>query len=230
MSIKENYDYVKNKVKEAAIKSGRKLEDITILGVTKTIDTDRINELIALGIKDIGENKVQELLEKYPEIDQNINWHIIGHLQTNKIKYIIEKSYLIHSVDSIKLAKEIDRLANQNGVIVDVLIQINIGNEDSKFGIKSEDAYDFVKSLLDFKNIRIRGLMTIAPFVEEAENNREHFRNMRKLFIDINNNFNDNICMDILSMGMSIDYQVAIEEGSTLVRIGQGLFGRRTYN
>lgn len=230
MSICENLKQINEKITAAAEKSGRSREDILLLGVTKTIDTQRIKEMMECGIKSLGENKVQEIMDKYDVIGAEAQWHLIGHLQTNKVKYIIDKVKLIHSVDSLKLAQEIDKRAKQHDLIMDILIEVNIGEEESKHGIKQEEAIDLCQKIARLDNIRIKGLMTVAPFVENPQENRDYFIQMRKLFVDIKNKNIDNIDMVYLSMGMTNDYEVAIEEGANIVRIGTGIFGKRNYN
>lgn len=225
-NIKNNLIKIKENIKDAALKRGKKEEDILLLGVTKTIDIERIKILQNEGVVHFGENKVQELLKKYDKI-KNCKWHFIGHLQTNKVKYIIDKVDLIHSVDSLKLAEEIDKRAKDKNKIMDILLQINIAKEQTKSGINFEDAKDYVKKLLEFKNIRLKGLMCIAPFVENSQDNRKYFQKMHKLFVDINKENKDNIYMKYLSMGMTNDYKIAIEEGANIIRIGTALFGER---
>lgn len=228
--IAENLKYVKEQIKIAAEKSGRSEKDILLLGVTKTVDVERIKELIGLGVKELGENRVQELTEKYEQIGDDVDWHLIGHLQTNKVKYIIDKVKLIHSVDSIKLAEEIDRQAKKHNKVMDILIEINIGRELSKHGIYLENTEEFIDKLSNFRNVCVKGLMTVAPFVENPQENRHYFKQMRKKFIDIEAKKHDNVYMTYLSMGMTNDYCIAIEEGANIVRIGTGLFGVRNYN
>jgi len=225
--IKSNIEEVRKRVEKAALKSGRNPGDIKIIGVTKTVDTDRIMKAIDAGIVDLGENRVQELLEKYDKINRECRWHLIGHLQTNKVKYIIDKVSLIHSVDRIELVQEIQKRAEKIGRIVDVLVQVNVAEEESKFGIRTSEALDFVKEVSRFENIKVRGLMTIAPLVENPETVRYVFRELRKLLIDIRQENIDNINMDFLSMGMSNDFEIAVEEGSNMIRVGTAIFGRR---
>lgn len=224
--IRENVNDILKRIELSAKKSGRSLADITVVGVTKTVDVLQINELVSLGISNLGENKVQELLNKYDRVE-NVSWHMIGHLQTNKVKYIIDKTCLIHSVDSLKLAEEIQRRAEQKNLIKDVLIEINIANENTKYGVMPEAAEALAHEISKMKNVRLRGLMCIAPFVENSEQNRPYFIEMRNLFIDICGKIADNVYMDCLSMGMTNDFEIAIEEGSTMVRIGTGIFGAR---
>lgn len=227
-NIKENLEEIKEKIKISAIKSGRKPEDIFLIGVTKTIDVERINTLKELGVANFGENKAQELLEKYSEI-KNCNWHFIGRLQTNKVKQIIDKVSLIHSVDNFKLIEEIDKRAKEKEKIIDILLQINIANEQTKGGIKYEDTKDFVKKILKYENIKLKGFMCVAPFCKNQQDNRKYFKKMKKLFVDINEKNKDNIYMEYLSMGMTNDYEIAIEEGANMIRIGTAIFGERNY-
>ncbi|HOQ17613.1 MAG TPA: YggS family pyridoxal phosphate-dependent enzyme [Defluviitaleaceae bacterium] len=228
--IKKNLEVIKEKIDRAAQKSGRKGTDITVIAVTKTIDVARINELISYGIQNIGENKAQELRDKYPQIDPSVNWHFIGHLQSNKIKYIIDKVKLIHSVDSEKLAYNINEAAKKHDKVMDILLQVNVAEDENKFGLSYKEVEPLLYKLKDLKNIRVRGLMTIVPYDEEAENNRLYFRRMKQLAVDIDNQNIDNISMEFLSMGMTNDFEIAIEEGSNMVRIGTGIFGARNYN
>lgn len=232
-SISENIERVRERIERAAKKSGREAADIKIIAVTKTIDVQRIVKAIELGITDIGENRVQELCEKYDRININnigigFNWHMIGHLQTNKVKYIINKVHMIQSLDRVELAREIQKRAEKVNRILDVLVQVNVAREETKFGLFKEQVPEFVKILAGFKNIRVKGLMTIAPYAKDPEDVRHIFRELRKLLIDIKKENIDNIDMDYLSMGMSNDFEVAIEEGSNMVRIGTAIFGERT--
>lgn len=228
--IARNLEAIRRNIKIAAEKSGRSEKDILLLGVTKTIDTDRINYLIDLGVNELGENRVQELLSKYDTIGQRAQWHLIGRLQTNKVKYIIDKVKLIHSVDSLKLLEEIHKRAKAHNINMDILIEVNVGNEETKGGVNYDDAGDFVDRASEFDNITVKGFMTVAPFVENPEENRNYFKKMKKLFVDNSAKMNHNISMEYLSMGMTNDYQVAIEEGANIVRIGTGIFGKRNYD
>ncbi len=228
--LKENLTQVRENIINACKRSDRNPEDITLIAVSKTKPLSDIEELMTYGEREFGENKVQELTEKYDNVSVPVNWHLIGHLQTNKVKYIVDKVKLIHSVDSLHLAKEIEKEAAKKNVIVSVLIQVNIANEDTKFGIHKDDVYELLHAIKDFKHIQVQGLMTIAPFVENAEDNRIHFRNLYQLLLDIKTKNIDNINMSVLSMGMTNDYEVAIEEGATMVRVGTGIFGERNYN
>ena len=228
--LKENLANVEKKVNEACAKAGRKREEVTFIAVSKTKPVDMLQEIYDCGVRDFGENKVQEMCDKIEVLPDDIKWHMIGHLQTNKVKYIVGKTKLIHSVDSLKLAQEIQKQAVKKDVTVPVLIEVNIAEEESKFGIKKEETIDLVKSIAGLDHVKIMGLMTIAPYVENPEDNRLYFRGIKQLSVDINNQNIDNVCMDILSMGMTGDYEVAIEEGATMVRVGTGIFGERNYN
>lgn len=208
-------------------KSGRTNSKVEIIAVTKTVDVERIKEAIDLGLKNIGENRVQELVKKYDIIGNRANFHMIGHLQTNKVKYIIDKVSLIHSLDRLSLAEEIQKRASKLGIIVNALIQVNVAEEDSKFGLKVEEVIPFIKEIEEFNNIRIKGLMTVAPYEEDPEDVRWVFRDLRRLSEDIAKLNLKNVEMKILSMGMTNDYKVAIEEGANMIRIGTGLFGKR---
>ena len=228
--LKDNLEQVIANIKATCEKANRSNDEVTLIAVSKTKPLSDIEELMTYGICEYGENKVQELVSKYENVSKPVRWHLIGHLQTNKVKYIVDKAALIHSVDSVHLAKEIDKEAKKRNVVCDILIQVNIAHEDTKFGINESEIYDFLDEIKDFSHIRVRGLMTIAPFVENPEENRLHFRNLYHLLLDIKSKNIDNIDMSILSMGMTNDYMVAIEEGATMVRVGTGIFGERNYN
>ena len=203
---------------------------MTLIAVSKTKPVEMLEEAYACGMRDFGENKVQELVDKYEVMPKDIRWHMIGHLQRNKVKYIVDKVYLIHSVDSLRLAEEISKEAVKKNVTVRILIEVNIGEEDSKFGLTSkEETISLVKEIAKLPNIVIWGLMTVAPYVENAEENRFVFQKLKQLSVDIKSENIDNVCMEILSMGMTGDYQVAIEEGASYVRVGTGIFGERNY-
>jgi len=227
-SINENLAYINEGIATAAKKSGRNMSDIRLVGVTKSIDIKGIRQLISAGVTHLGENRVQDFLPKYEALTSAPapTWHFIGNLQRNKVKFIIDKVAMIHSVDSLALAQEIDKRAGQTGRIMDILIEVNIASEDSKHGITPEEAVPLANKLSELRNIQLKGLMCIAPFVENPEENRKHFRKMHNLFLDINSWHPHNITE--LSMGMSGDYTVAIEEGSTMVRIGTALVGDKT--
>ncbi len=232
LSAKEfdlNFEVVSQKFNNAVQKSPLKNKDIILLAATKTVDADTINYAIEKGICYIGENKVQELLAKHGKVNQVHN-HFIGHLQTNKVKDIIDKVEMIQSVDSLKLANEISKQAVKRGICMDILLEVNIGGEESKWGFKPEDVEKAVSEIAKLSGIKIRGLMTIPPICENSLEVRKYFRKMYKLFIDIGNKKIDNSYMDILSMGMSDDFDIAIEEGANLVRVGTALFGKRNYN
>ena len=222
-----NFSAVNDRINKALEKSGRSREEITLLAAIKTVDYDSVNYAVSKGIEYIGENRVQEFLSKNDLIIESPHRHFIGHLQTNKVKDIIDKVELIHSVDSIRLAKEISRQAEKSGKVMDILLEVNIGNEDSKWGFTPENLLASLEEIAVFKGIKVKGLMAIPPICENMEENRKYFRQMYKLFIDIRDKNIDNSSMEILSMGMSDDFDIAIEEGSTLIRLGTALFGRR---
>ena len=227
--LKENLLAVQENIAAALKRSGRNEGDATLIAVSKTKPVEMIREVYDLGIRDFGENRVQELVEKYDLLPQDIRWHLIGHLQTNKVKYIIDKVYMIHSVDSVKLAKEISREAVKKGVTVNILIEVNVSGEESKFGVSPENLIETVKEIALLPGICIRGLMTVAPYVVDSEENRTIFNKMLKFSVDIIQKNIDNVTMDCLSMGMSGDYTVAVEEGATYVRVGTSIFGERNY-
>ena len=228
--IVENLQNIERKIQEACKRAGRKRDEVTLIAVSKTKPVEMLQEVYKEGIRDFGENKVQELCQKIEVLPENINWHMIGHLQTNKVKYIVGKTRLIHSVDSLKLAEEIQRLAEKRDVDVDILVEVNIANEESKFGISKEEVIDLVQAISRLTRVHIKGLMTIAPLVNNPEDNRLFFRGIKELSVDIELQNIDNVSMDVLSMGMTGDYEVAIEEGATMVRVGTGIFGERNYN
>ena len=228
--IRENLDTVQNHIASAASKAGRKAEEVTLIAVSKTKPVSMIEEAYACGCRDFGENKVQELCEKYEVLPKDIRWHLIGHLQRNKVKYIIDKVELIHSVDSIRLAETIDREARKHNLTANILIEVNVAGEESKFGVAPDELDAFTDEIAQFSNIRVLGLMTIAPFVGNAEENRLIFERLRKLSVDIAGKNTHNITMGVLSMGMTNDYEVAVEEGATMVRVGTGIFGERDYS
>ncbi len=228
--LKGNLEQVQKNITAACEKAGRDRNEVTLIAVSKTKPVDMLQEIYDCEIRDFGENKVQEMCDKMEVLPKDIHWHMIGHLQTNKVKYIVGKTALIHSVDSLKLANEIQKQAEKKDVIAEILVEVNIAEEESKFGIHKEETVELVKKIAKLPNIRIKGLMTIAPFVENAEDNRLYFREISQLSVDIKNQNIDNVSMDVLSMGMTGDYMVAIEEGATLVRVGTGIFGKRNYN
>ena len=230
MSVCDQYRRVEEKVKNACKRAGRPPEEVTLIAVSKTKPASMIEELLPLGVRDFGENKVQELTAKEEALPKDIRWHMIGHLQRNKVKYVIDKACMIHSVDSLRLAQEISKEAVKHDLVMPVLVEVNVAGEESKFGVSVEEAPSLVEEIAKLPGIQIKGLMTIAPYVEDPEENRNIFRNLRKLSVDIREKNFDNVIMDVLSMGMTGDYEVAIEEGATHVRIGTGIFGERNYN
>lgn len=230
MSIIENIDDILKKIDDTCKKTGRNSKDITVIAVSKTVDSKRAKEAVEAGVENLGENRVQELVKKYDELnDTDIKWHMIGHLQKNKVKYIIDKTVLIHSVESIELAEEINKRAIKNNLTSNVLIELNIGEEESKFGINEDNIYDFVKNMEQFENIKVLGLMTVAPFCEDPEDVRWVFKKMKNINDKISTMNLRNTEMKYLSMGMTNDYEVAIEEGSNIIRIGTAIFGARKY-
>ena len=230
MPIKENIAYVRQMKDEAAARSGRNGDDVLLVAVTKLHSVEEINEAIDCGITDIGENKVQEIMDKYDRV-KPVKWHLIGHLQTNKVKHIIDKVSMIHSVDSLKLAQEIDKRAKQHDLTMDILIQVNSAQEESKFGITTEETGDMIKEILEnCPNVRIKGLMCIAPFEENPEDARVYFAEVKKLYDEYEKIQHPNLDFKYLSMGMSGDFHVAIEEGSNLIRVGTTIFGARDYS
>jgi pyridoxal phosphate enzyme (YggS family) len=228
--IEENYKNIKENIAEAAIKSGRKPKDVRFMGVTKTVESVYINHALSLGIDLIGENRVQEYLGKRDELNLNgVEKHLIGHLQTNKVKQIVGEVEMIDGVDSLKIAHEIGKISEKKGIVTDVLVEINIGDEESKFGLDPSELSESICEMAEISSIHINGLMAIPPICENEEQNRKFFMNMYRLFLDIRDKKIDNVNMNILSMGMSGDYANAILEGSTMVRVGSALFGRRVY-
>lgn len=227
--IAQNIKKVTERIHDAKERSAYK-QEVSLIAVSKTKPIEMLQEAYAQGIRDFGENKVQELVQKFEELPKDIRWHMIGHLQRNKVKYIVDKVYLIHSVDSLRLAEEISKEAQKKGINVNVLIEVNIAGEDSKFGVSCAAAcMELVMQISKLPNIFIKGLMTVPPFTENAEENRVYFAKLRQLAVDITNKNIDNVSIDILSMGMSGDYEVAIEEGATYVRVGTDIFGSRNY-
>ncbi len=228
--IEENYKAIRENICEAALRSGRKPEDVRFMAVTKTVDSIYINHALSLGIDLIGENRVQEYLGKRDELNlSGVEKHLIGHLQTNKVRQIVGEVDMIDGVDSVKVAKEIGKVSQKKGIITDVLVEVNIGGEESKFGLDPAQLNETVCEIAEIEGIRIRGLMAIPPICINEDENRKFFANMYTMFLDIKAKKLDNINMDILSMGMSDDYASAILEGSTMVRVGSSLFGRRVY-
>ena len=227
--IKENLEAVEARILSACERAGRKREEITLIAVSKTKPVELIREAMEQGIVDFGENKVQEMCRKIEEIKEPLRWHLIGHLQRNKVKYIVDKTCLIHSVDSFKLAEEIEKEAGKKEIICPVLVEINIGEEESKSGIQKEEAITLVRQISGLPHIRVKGLMCVPPASENPESSRAYFRQMRMLREEIRNMSLVNVDMEELSMGMTGDFEVAIEEGATYVRVGTAIFGARDY-
>ena len=228
--IKENLEEVEARITRACERSGRERSEVTLISVSKTKPVEMLQEAYDAGSRDFGENKPQEIREKYPQLPTDIRWHMIGHLQRNKIKYIIDKVCMIHSVDSIRLAEAIDEEAKKHGIVMPVLIEVNVAEEESKFGGHLDEVESLIRQISELSNIQVQGLMTSAPFTENAEDNRIYFRKLRNLYVDIKDKNIDNVNMCNLSMGMTGDYEVAVEEGATMVRVGTGIFGARSYS
>lgn len=228
--VVENLAEVEKRVCAACERAGRSREEVTLIAVSKTKPISMIEELLPGGTRDFGENKVQELCDKYEQLPKDIRWHLIGHLQRNKVKYVADKACLIHSVDSLRLAQAISEEGVKKGITVPVLIEVNVAGEESKFGVQPGETEDLVREIAKMPGIAVKGLMTIAPFVKNPEDNRVHFANLKKLCVDIKMKNIDNVSMNVLSMGMTGDYEVAIEEGATMIRVGTGIFGERNYN
>lgn len=227
--IRENIEHVENTIDEACRQSGRNRSEVTLIAVSKTKPVEMLKEAYETGCRDFGENKVQELVDKYEVLPKDIRWHMIGHLQRNKVKYIVDKVYLIHSVDSLRLAEEISKEAAKKNVDVNILIEVNVAGEETKFGIGCKEAKQLVRDIAQLPHVHIQGLMTIAPYVENSEENRIYFQQLKKLSVDISSENIDNVSMKVLSMGMTGDYAVAVSEGATYVRVGTGIFGERNY-
>ena len=227
--LKENLEQVQKNINEACERAGRNTDEVTLIAVSKTKPVEMLQEIYDCGIREFGENKVQEMCNKMETMPSDIRWNMIGHLQTNKVKYIVGKTSLIHSVDSIRLAETIDREAEKKGIVANVLLEVNMAREETKFGLMPEEVPDFVRQIAGFQHIKVQGLMTIAPFVSDPEENRKYFANLRKLSVDIGKEKVDNVNMSILSMGMTNDFEIAIEEGATMIRVGTAIFGERNY-
>ena len=225
--LRNNLESVRDSIARAAARAGRNPEDVLLLPVTKTLGADVVEQAWQLGIRQVGENKVQEILSKKEVMGEKMQFHMIGHLQRNKVHQVLDKVCLINSVDSVRLAEEINREAEKKGLTARILLELNVAREESKYGILEEDLDALLQNLARFQHIRVEGLMTVAPFVENPEENRKIFRRMREIFIDIRQKKVNNIDMQILSMGMTNDYEIAVEEGATIVRVGTGLFGHR---
>ena len=227
--ITENLEQVRKNIQDACRSVGRDPEEVTLIAVSKTKPVELLQEAYQAGARDFGENKVQEIMDKYPQLPSDIRWHMIGHLQRNKVKYIVDKAAMIHSVDSLRLAQTIEQEAAKHDVQVPILLEVNVAEEDSKFGLKMDEVLPLIEAIAEFPHIRVCGLMTIAPYVENAEENRMFFRQLKKLSVDIAAKNINNVSMSALSMGMTGDYQVAVQEGATMVRVGTGIFGERNY-
>lgn len=228
--VKENLEEVERRINEACARANRDRSEVTLIAVSKTKPVSMVEEAMDCNIIEFGENKVQELTNKYEQLPKSLHWHLIGHLQRNKVKYIVDKVCLIHSVDSYKLAEAISIEAVKKEVDVKILIEVNVAEEESKFGVTVSEAVELTEQISKLPNIFIEGLMTIAPFVENPEENRQYFKKLKQLAVDIEEKNIDNVNMSVLSMGMTGDYEVAIEEGATMIRVGTGIFGERNYN
>lgn len=228
--IQENILTVQENIKRTCERAGRKPEEVTLIAVSKTKPLSMLEEAYAAGMREFGENKPQEMRDKAKLWDVPVHWHMIGTLQSNKIKYVVGTACMIHSVDSLALAMAIEKEAAKKELKMDILLEINMAKEESKHGFSETDVYEAVTEISKMPHLRLRGLMTVAPYTENAEENRIYFRKMKELLVDINSKNIDNISMDSLSMGMSSDYEVAIEEGATMVRVGTGIFGERNYS
>lgn len=229
MEIKENLNMVETRIRDACSSCGRAADEVKLIAVSKTKPVSALEEAYDYGCRDFGENKVQELVDKYEVMPKDIRWHMIGHLQRNKVKYIVDKVFLIHSVDSLRLAQEIEKEAAKKDINVNILVEVNVAGEESKFGTTAGEAVSLVEQIAKLPHVRVRGLMTIAPYVEDPEENRRYFAKLKQIYVDIIHKNIDNVFMEELSMGMTGDYEVAITEGATYVRVGTGIFGEREY-
>ena len=228
--LQDNLKKVQENIRKACKKAGRNEEEVTLIAVSKTKPLSDLEEILDAGVIEFGENKVQELCDKFEHIKSPVHWHMIGHLQTNKVKYIVDKVCLIHSVDSLKLASQISKEAEKKQVECDVLIEVNVAQEESKFGITTDETLALIREVAALPHVHIKGLMTIAPFVDDPEENRPVFRSLYELSKTVAKEQIPDVSMEILSIGMTNDYMVAIEEGATMVRVGTGIFGERNYN
>ena len=225
--VNEKYLEVKANIEKSCARVGRKPEEVTLIAVSKTKPIELLREAYEAGARDFGENKVQEILEKGPQMPDDARFHMIGHLQRNKVRQVIGKAVLIHSVDSLRLARQIEEDAVKMGILVPVLLEVNVAREESKFGFFTEEVEAAVREIASLSHISVKGLMTIAPFVENPEENRKVFQELYQLSVDIKSKNIDNVNMSVLSMGMTGDYEVAVEEGATMIRVGTGIFGVR---
>lgn len=228
--VAENLKQVEERIRRACERSGRDRDEVTLIAVSKTKPVEMMEEAMESGMRTFGENKVQEIVKKQPLLPEDINWHLIGHLQRNKVRQIAGRVCMIHSVDSVRLAEQIQKEYESKRLTAKILVEVNVAREESKFGFLPEETEEAIRNMAQMPNIQVCGLMTIAPFVDDPEENRVHFYNLRKLLVDINTQNIDNISMRELSMGMTGDYEVAIEEGATFVRVGTGIFGSRQYD
>ena len=227
MSVAENLKTIRERVDAACERAGRRPEEVALIAVSKTKPLSMLQEAYEAGARDFGENKVQEILEKYPEMPEDARFHMIGHLQTNKVKQVVGKAVLIHSVDSLHLAEKIEQEAAKRDLTADILLEVNVAREESKFGLMLEEVIPLLEEVKNLPHVRVRGLMTIAPNVENPEENRKHFKKLYQLYVDIKSKNIDNGTMSVLSMGMTGDFEVAVEEGATMIRVGPGIFGSR---
>lgn len=228
--LKDSLNEVKKNISEACKRVGRDPKDVTLIAVSKTKPVEMLSEVYNEGVRDFGENYVQELVDKIEIMPKDIRWHMIGHLQRNKVKYLVGKVACIHSVDSIRLAEEINERSVKSGIVTEIMAEVNIAGEESKFGFKRDEVFDFAEKVSVMKGVKLTGLMTSAPYVADPEENRLYFREMKSLSVDINAKNIDNVNITGLSMGMTNDYVVAVEEGATHVRVGTAIFGARNYN
>ncbi|MCC8106488.1 MAG: YggS family pyridoxal phosphate-dependent enzyme [Clostridiales bacterium] len=228
--LRDNLNEVETRVARACLRAGRSRDEVLLIAVSKTKPVEMIEEIYQEGVRDFGENHPQEIRDKFPQLPADVRWHMIGHLQTNKVKYVIERACMIHSVESVRLAEMISSAAVSHDLVMPVLVEVNMAREESKYGIMPEETESFIREIAAFPGIHVNGLMTIAPYTENAEDNRVYFRNMKKLSVDIAGKNIDNVDMCDLSMGMTGDYEIAIEEGATMVRVGTGIFGMRDYS
>ena len=227
--IRQNIDRIEERICRACERAGRDRHSVTLICVTKTKPLEMLKEAYEYGQRNFGENKVQEICRKAPELPEDIHWHMIGHLQRNKVKQVIGTAAMIHSVDSLRLAQTISAEAVKAGIVMPVLIEVNMAGEDSKYGISPDETETLVRQISELEGIRVKGLMTIAPYTEDAQTNRPYFKGLRELSVDIGQKCIDNVSMSVLSMGMTGDFEVAIEEGATMIRVGTGIFGERIY-
>ena len=228
--IADNIRSVETRIKNACERAGRNRDDVTLICVTKTMPVEDLRQAYEAGQRCFGENRVQEINDKFPRLPDDIKWHMIGHLQTNKVRYLMDKAVMIHSVDSAHLARAISKEAVKAGRVMDILLEVNAAGEESKFGLSREEVLPLVKDIASLPGIHICGLMTVAPFTDDPETNRVFFRNLRELAVDIDRQSIDNVSMAVLSMGMTGDFEVAIEEGATHIRVGTAIFGKRNYD